>query len=152
MKQLLFLSAIAATACTTKTQDNQPYDDNDTSLSISFGSGKISIANESIQGPSLRSDPAKFSLNGVHLYPGSKIIDQRVEIDRAGARTMRLSFESTTAAPTVREWFRPKLEKAGYSLSTQGDSLSGKDPRGHPFDLKISDQPSGTIGVIKERL
>jgi hypothetical protein len=153
MKRLvLLLPLITATACTSETGNDQSANDDNAAFSISFGSGNISFSNMSVQGPSLRSDPARFSLNGVHLYPGSEIIDQRIEIDRAGVRTMSLSFKSTAAAATVLRWFRTQLEKAGYSLSMRGDILIGQDPHGHPFSLIVSDQDPGTKGVIKEHL
>jgi hypothetical protein len=118
-------------------------------LSVELGSGQISINNVSVaQGPSPRDNAATFSLNGVHLYPGSKITAQRVDIDQSGTRTMRLAFESPADPIKVRDWFKPRLEKVGYALSIRGNGLSGKDNIGRPFDLALSNGPVGSQGVI----
>lgn len=110
-------------------------------------SGKLTL-------PKLKLDAGDFDLNGVHLYPGSKINmmnivahDGKGEGNNHGR--VRVAFESPADVTTVRDWFVDKLGKADFSLTARGNSLIGTDQDKKPFRLELTPDGAGkSKGVI----
>jgi hypothetical protein len=103
-------------------------------------SGKLKL-------PKLDMDAEDFDMNGVHLYPGSRItgIDVRSSgKQREGGKDdgqVRVSFDSPAAPQQVLGWFQDKLNHAGYSVAPAGSALTGTTEEKQPFRMELS--PAG---------
>ncbi|WP_404368344.1 hypothetical protein AB5I39_14575 [Sphingomonas sp. MMS24-J45] len=113
-----------------------------------FFKGKVTL-------PKLKLDADNFDMNGVHLYPGSKISGMNVDVqnkdgDKDDGR-VRIAFTSPAAPATVRAWFKDKLTAAGFTLSDKGNGLTGTTDEDKPFTLELTpdgaDKSSGVITV-----
>jgi hypothetical protein len=93
----------------------------------------------SIRLPKLNIDATNVDLNGVKLYPGSKV--SNVELGDAAGGGMKLSFESPASAATVRSWLGERLGKAGFQLKADGEALTGTTDEHKPFRLEM--RPDG---------
>ncbi len=104
-----------------------------------FFKGKVTI-------PKLKLNAENFEMNGVHLYPGSTISGMNVDVkDRSGNENdglVRVTFASPAAPATVRDWFKGKLNAAGFKLNDKGNGLTGKTDEDKPFTLELT--PDGT--------
>lgn len=100
--------------------------------------------------PKIKLDADNFDLNGVHLYPGSTIDNLDVsggDGDKNGDKdgdngSVRVRFTSPATPAAVRDWFQARLEKAGFTLRSEGNALVGQDEDKKPFRMDLT--PSGT--------
>ena len=112
-----------------------------------FFKGKVTI-------PKLKLDASNFEMNGVHLYPGSTISGMNVDAhDGPGeghdSGSVRVAFASPAAPATVRDWFKDKLAAAKFTVTADGDGLTGKTDEGKPFKLALTPDGAGKAkGVI----
>jgi hypothetical protein len=121
--------------------------------------GQVSINAPGFTGkmnlPKIQIDADNFDMNGVHLYPGSKISTMNIDAhDRPGKDddgSVRVSFDSPAAPTKVRDWFQQKLTDAGFTLQASGNGLTGKTNEGKPFSLDLTpagaDHSNGTISI-----
>jgi hypothetical protein len=93
----------------------------------------------SIRLPKMNIDATNVDLNGVKLYPGSKV--SNVELGDAAGGGMKLSFEAPAAAATVRDWLGQRLNKAGFHVRVDGEALTGTTDEDKPFRLDM--RPDG---------
>jgi len=113
-----------------------------------FFKGKVTL-------PKMKFDATNFDMNGVHLYPGSTIGGMNVDVkDRPGNANdgrVRVTFASPAAPAMVRDWFKDKLNAAGYTLSANGNGLTGKTDENKPFTLELTpdgaDKSNGVITI-----
>lgn len=122
----------------------------DMSINAPGFSGKISL-------PKIKLDADNFDMNGVHLYPGSKIAGMNIDAHDDGKPggnsdgTVKVTFESPATPDTVRAWFEDKLNHAGFTVHADGTGLSGMTDDHKPFMLDLapdgSDHAKGTITI-----
>ena len=114
-----------------------------------FFKGKVTI-------PKLKLNAENFDMNGVHLYPGSTISGMNVDVkDRPGKEhdgSVRVTFASPAAPTAVRDWFKAKLNAAGFKLGEKGgNGLTGTTDENKPFTLELSsdgaDKSNGVITI-----
>lgn len=125
-------------------------DGNTASLSLDLPGikGKLDIPKPDI-------DADDFKLNGVPLYPGSKIGHFDLNIAKDGGDghqgVVEVQFESPAAPGKVRDYFRDRLSKEKFQLQDSGLGLSGKTDDGKPFSIDLApagaDKTKGTIRV-----
>lgn len=95
----------------------------------------------SIKLPKIKIDAGDFDLNGVKLYPGSKIESVNLAGDAGKRGGVRVRFTSPAAPETVRDWFLERLGKVGYRVHADGANLVGATDKGKPFRLDL--KPNG---------
>ena len=106
--------------------------------------------------PKIHLDAEDFEMNGVHLYPGSTISGMNVEAHDGGKAgddddngSVRVSFASPAAPATVRDWFQQKLNGAGFTVTPNGNGLTGTTDDKKPFKLELTaDGADKAKGVI----
>jgi hypothetical protein len=101
--------------------------------------------------PKIKLDSEDFEMNGVKLYPGSKILSFKLDnvmraagTEGGGAATVRISFDSPATPDVVKAWFLEKLvNTAKYKLTATPTGMTGTNEDGDPFTLSLR---SGEIG------
>jgi len=150
MRSLVVPAALLALSLTACDRGN----DQGTTVSIDAGNGAASVNGAtgevkldtpllkgSIKLPRMQFTGDNFDINGVHLYPGTKIGSMNVNAGgQEGDGVVRMSFESPAAVATVRDWLRDEFAKAGTTVKVSGNTLSG-DTDGEPFRIDL--QPAG---------
>ncbi len=112
-------------------------------------SGKLNL-------PKIHLDANDFDMNGVHLYPGSTISAMNVEAHSDGKvsknddnANVRVTCKSPAEPGTVRDWYRQKLDTAGFSVAPNGNGLTGTTDEKKPFKLELTADGADTSkGVI----
>ncbi|QCB53135.1 hypothetical protein E5675_00860 [Sphingopyxis sp. PAMC25046] len=85
-----------------------------------------------------------FDIDGVKLYPGSKVTKVDVDAnDTNGAEkaTVKLGFTSPAAPTKAADWMAGEFAKKGVKVTRTGDTLAGKDKDG--ADFRINFAPDG---------
>lgn len=111
------------------------------SLNLPGFSGKMKL-------PKMHLDGEDFDMNGVHLYPGSKITALNIDAgdtDRGGDTdgVVHVAFDSPAAPDAVRTWFARKLGDAGFTLHQEGSALVGTTDDKNPFRLELAPAAGG---------
>lgn len=129
------------TSISIKSDDGGP----DRTLFSSSEDGRVSIDTPLFKGdmtlPGFTIDGANLQLDGLDLYPGSKVRDVSVNA-RDGAGGVVIAFDSPAPADVVRRWYRDALAEAGIRIT--GDGLSGQTEGGKPFRIAVGDQSGDT--------
>jgi hypothetical protein len=161
MRNVLILSSavLVLTACGAKADDATPGTDISIATTTDEGgivkatsdgkTGTVAIDapgfKANIAMPKLNMGADNFNMNGVNLYPGSKIISMNVDnvMMAAGSKgpsgaTVRIAFDSPAKPEVVKAWFLDKLVKtAKYKLTATPEGMTGKDEKGNPFTLNL---------------
>jgi hypothetical protein len=85
-----------------------------------------------------------FDIDGVKLYPGSKVTKVDVDAnDKSGAdkATVKLGFTSPAAPAKAADWMAGEFARKGVKVTRTGDTLAGKDKDG--ADFRINFVPDG---------
>lgn len=104
-------------------------------LDVPGFSGKIDL-------PKVQLDANDFDMNGVHLYPGSKVTTMNIDAkNHQGA--VHVGFDSPADPNVVRNWFQQKLTAVGYTLHADGNGLTGTTDDKKPFSLQLTPDGNG---------
>lgn len=98
-------------------------------------SGKLKL-------PKLHLDGNDIELNGVHLYPGSKVTGMNIDADHENG-VVHIAFDSPADPASVRSWFQSKLTGAGFTLHAEGNGLAGTTDDNKPFKLDLQPDAGG---------
>ena len=85
-----------------------------------------------------------FDIDGVKLYPGSKVTTVDVDAsDKNGAdkAVVKLGFTAPAAPTKAADWMAGEFAKKGIKIARTGDTLAGKDKDG--ADFRINFAPDG---------
>jgi hypothetical protein len=98
--------------------------------------------------PAFTIDGANLQLDGLDLYPGSKVRDVKVNA-RDGQGGVQIAFDSPAPADVVRRWYQDALADAGIRVT--GDGMSGQTDGGKPFRISLGENggeaSQGTITI-----
>lgn len=146
MRHALLLFALPLAACngpgTNISIDAKSGDGNS---AVTLDNGVVAIKGEGFQGtfavPKINIDAADFDVNGVKLYPGSKISDFHLNAeDKAGDKDegkVAVRFESPASLATVQSWFRERMTKQGFKFNDKGNGFAGTTDDGEAFTLDL---------------
>ena len=130
---------------------NASDSDGNTSFELGNG-GDVAINAPGFNGafhlPKMTLDASNIDIDGVHLYPGSKVTGMNVDAnDTPGASkgSAQIHFTSPATPDQVRGYFADRLGKAGYTLHADGQGLAGTAKDGKPFRLELA--PNGAAGA-----
>lgn len=87
-----------------------------------------------------------FDIDGVHLYPGSKVSSFNVDAnDKGGTDQARVSigFSAPAAPAKAADWMAAEFAKENIRITRAGDVLTGKTGDGDDFTVRFV--PAGTI-------
>ena len=92
-----------------------------------------------------------FDIDGVGLYPGSKITSMDIDArDKNGAHDARGKFGFTApAAPTIAaDWMVGEFAKKGIKVTRTGDTLAGMDKDGDNFTIRFNPDGKASKGEV----
>ena len=92
-----------------------------------------------------------FDIDGVKLYPGSKVTTVNVDAnDKNGAdkATVKLGFTSPAAPTKAADWMAGEFAKKGVKITRSGDTLAGKDKDGADFRINFAPDGANAKGEV----
>ncbi|MDO9369546.1 MAG: hypothetical protein Q7T68_13340 [Sphingopyxis sp.] len=96
-----------------------------------------------------------FDIDGVKLYPGSKVTKVDVDAnDKNGAdkAVVKLGFTSPAAPTKAADWMAGEFAKQGVKVTRTGDTLAGKDKDGADFRINFAPDGAtakGEVAIVK---
>jgi hypothetical protein len=101
--------------------------------------------------PKVKLDADNFDIDGVKLYPGSKVISMKVDqvMRSAGSSdnkkgSVRIGFDAPATPDVVKTWFLEELKgNDKFTVSPTGSGFAGTNEDGDPFTLDLR---PGTTG------
>lgn len=95
-------------------------------------------------------DSADFDIDGVKLYPGSKVRSMQVKTGEGDPR-VHIAFISPADPQTVRGYLVGRFADKGRKISGTGMTIEGTTEEGKPFTIALAPaaggQTSGDIAV-----
>ena len=156
MRRSFLFSAILAAALAACGQRDEgasiTFNSADGGGALDAKSGAVKIDTPLFKGqfnlPKMSLTADNFDINGVHLYPGSKIGGVNVDAGKEGEDgVVSVKFDSPAAATTVRDWFKAEFEKQGIAVRTDANGLSGRaDDK--PFRIDLTPQGGRAAGTV----
>lgn len=137
-----------------------------TSISIENEGGNISFSSDesgraeikapgfegTINLPKIDIDAADFEMNGVKLYPGSRISAfdlKAAESEGRDSGKVAVRFEAPASLDKVQAWFRDAMAKQGFKVTPAGNGFAGTTDKGEPVTLELeAGGPEKTSGRI----
>ncbi|PZQ24234.1 MAG: hypothetical protein DI569_02275 [Sphingopyxis macrogoltabida] len=92
-----------------------------------------------------------FDIDGVTLYPGSKVTSVQVDDNRkitGRTATVKLGFTSPAAPAKASEWMASEFARKGVKITRAGDALSGTDADGDDFTIRFAPDAAATKGEV----
>ncbi|WP_051083636.1 hypothetical protein [Sphingomonas sp. Mn802worker] len=112
--------------------------------------GQVKIDTPAFKGafklPQINLTAESFDINGVHLYPDSKIA--AVNVDGTGKDKVTVRFTSPADPATVRTWFAEQFRQAGTEVKVDGNTLTGRDDD-QTFTIDLSPQGQQSAGLVR---
>jgi hypothetical protein len=101
--------------------------------------------------PKVMLDHSNFDLDGVKLYPGSKVRGVVVNAGEGDKAKVRISFEAPADAAKVKDWFKSSFGEHEVKFSETPTGFSGKTDDGDAFVMTLTpkgaEASSGTIDI-----
>ncbi len=105
--------------------------------------------------PKINIDEKDFDVNGMKLYPGSKITDFNVDAqdskDGKDNGRVRIAFDAPASVDKVQAWFRDGMAQRGFKVSAKGSGFAGTTDKGDPITLELNadgtDKAKGVMEV-----
>lgn len=93
----------------------------------------------------------KMDIDGVKLYPGSKIAGININADKGkDDGRLVLRFQAPAARDKVAQWFQQQFAANNFKMTLQGSRFTGTNDDGKPVTLDIRDSANGaTDGEIR---
>lgn len=150
---LLPLAGLSLAACDgsgTSISINANSEDGNAVVSTD-ANGQMAIRAPGFEGaiklPKIDIDAEDFDINGVYLYPGSKITNLNVEAqEQAGTQDkgeVQVTFTSPASPAAVQTWFRDRMTAKGFKVEADGTGLKGTTDEGDPFTLALAPDGDG---------
>ena len=92
-----------------------------------------------------------FDIDGVKLYPGSKVTTVNVDAidtDGSGKAKVELGFTSPAAPAKAADWMAGEFTKKGVTVARTGDTLAGKTKDGENFTIGFAPDGANAKGKV----
>jgi hypothetical protein len=113
--------------------------------------GKVSLNvpgfDANIRLPKKLLDDSNFDIDGVKLYPGSKVETVDIKADETrgkGRADVRIGFSSPAEPAKVAGWFKEQFGKQSIEVGGDADTLTGKSDNGDAFTIELAATDGGT--------
>jgi hypothetical protein len=141
---------------TTVSIDATGKDGNKVAIKADGESGKVSLNvpgfDANVRLPKALLDDSNFDIDGVKLYPGSKVDTVDIKADEAsgkGRADVRIGFSSPAEPAKVAAWFKEQFGKQSIEVGGDADTLNGKSENGDAFSIELTAADGGrTAGTV----
>ncbi|WP_338427177.1 hypothetical protein [Sphingopyxis kveilinensis] len=92
-----------------------------------------------------------FDIDGVGLYPGSKITSMDIDAsDKNGSdkATAKFGFTAPAAPAIAADWMAGEFAKKGIKITRSGDALAGTAKDGDDFTIRFSPDGEAAKGEV----
>ncbi|MDZ3831798.1 MAG: hypothetical protein U0S50_08280 [Sphingopyxis sp.] len=118
-------------------------------LKIATGGVRVDIDIPDISDFDISSD---FDIDGVPLYPGSKITAMDINAsDRKNAKdaVVTFAFTSPAAPEKAADWMAGKFAEKNVAVRRSGDTLTGADKDGDDFAISFAPEGAASKGEVR---
>ncbi len=120
------------------------------------GSGEVSIDlpggfGGKIRVPADIMADARVDIDGVKLYPGSRVRSVKVRARSKGGSddgSVRVGFVAPADAAAVADWYQQQLAAKKVAATRTGETLTGTTSDGDRFTLAMTPAESGSAGML----
>ena len=92
-----------------------------------------------------------FEIDGVKLFPGSKVESMNVRAGNGDGAKVDVAFTSPGEVGAVRKWFTDAFAKRNVVVTNTGNALSGSTGEGNAFTISLdpvgTDATKGTVAI-----
>ena len=92
-----------------------------------------------------------FDIDGVKLYPGSKVGSVDVNAGETGGKDkarVEMGFTSPAAPAKAADWMAAEFAKKGVKITRTGDTLAGTDKDGDAFTIDFAPDGATAKGKV----
>ena len=92
-----------------------------------------------------------FDIDGVKLYPGSKVGSVNVNAGETGGKDkarVEMGFTSPAAPAKAADWMAAEFAKKGVKVTRTGDTLAGTDKDGDAFTIDFAPDGATAKGKV----
>ena len=121
------------------------------------GSGRVRIGGEGVDIDMKIPDfvdldvEGDFDIDGVKLYPGSKVGSVNVNAGETGGKDkarVEMGFTSPAAPAKAADWMAAEFAKKGVKITRTGDTLAGTDKDGDAFTIDFAPDGATAKGKV----
>ncbi len=161
---LLAIAALPLAACegnvkdgetgTSVTIDAKGNSGEDVAISADGQTGRVAVKVPGFEGkmnlPKFMLDNSNFDLDGVKLYPGSKVTNVNITADEGQRKDAQVSiaFSSPAEPAKVATYLQKAFAEKKMAVTANGTSLSGTTTDGDAFAIALEPGAGGTSGRI----
>ena len=134
----------ALSACDVASRDGNSGEAVAISASSADGNVSVKLPGIAIQTsmPSGMLKSSGFEIDGVKLFPGSKIESMNVRAGTGDGAKVDIAFSAPGEVDAVRKWFADAFAERKIALTNTGNALSGSTGEGNGFTIALD--PAGT--------
>jgi hypothetical protein len=133
-------------------------DGEDVQISADGETGKVAVNVPGFEGkmtlPKVILDHSNFDIDGVKLYPGSKVTNININADDSGGKDstkVNATFTAPADPAKVAAYFRKAFADEDIKVSGSDASLAGTTNDGNPFTITltpgVAGQTSGAVAI-----
>ena len=156
-KFAILLPALALVACSDA--DNRSSADinftgdfsnsSDVAITADSDTGKVGVKLPGFEAklnlPGGMLDKSNFELDGVKLFPGSKVTGVNVDAGTGSKEdSVKIAFSAPAKPGVVRAWFVKAFTDKSVRITPNATGLSGTDKDGSPFIMTLADSAGAT--------
>jgi hypothetical protein len=161
---LLAIAALPLAACegnvkdgetgTSVTIDAKGNSGEDVAITADGDTGRVAVKVPGFEGkmnlPKFMLDNSNFDLDGVKLYPGSKVGSVNVNADSGAgdAAKVAITFTSPADPAKVADYLQKAFAEKKIAVTSNGTALSGTTTDGNAFSIALEPGAGGTAGRI----
>jgi hypothetical protein len=149
-------------ACSERTTQAENDNGGDVALNVDSGNaGNAEAANSTtvaidlpgLKGafklPKLKIASDDFDIDGVKLYPGSRVTGFEVAGQDGGSEgSVTLRFQADADPGRVQRYFLDSFQEKAVTARGDGTGIAGSDRDGRPFAIDLKPDRGGTRGVL----
>ena len=154
---MMFLAACGQEKASDDTEITINADGKDSKVKITSGKdgSKLAIDGDGVNIDMNLPDFSKldiasdFDIDGVKLYPGSKVTSVNVDAsDQSGAdkATVRIGFTAPATPARATDWMAGEFAKRKIRVTRSGDALTGKSEDGDDFTIRFNPDGANAKG------
>ena len=149
---VILAAGVALAGCHVQTKDRNSGDADDNVTISGADNGSVSFdvpfAKGQVNLPAGAMAKGNFDIDGVKLYPGSRMHGFHVEATN-GKSQVNMAFTAPAAPAAVRDYFVGEFKRQGVEANSSGNDIVGKSKDGNQFDISLKPVGTGTEGTIR---